>query len=148
MPQEYSNPKGAATYGFRDIEVFAIVNQDDLRFFAECVDLEEGAALEPGWYWWVRLPYCLPDSEAFGPFSTEEEATFDALNGIEDEDEFISLFHMTPAEAMSWCFSFWLKSDSLTRMPRRLGFARHAFVLQYLSGPSSNARRRYLQRRA
>lgn len=32
-----------------------------------------------GFYWWTCLPGCLPDSDAFGPFETEEEARQDAL---------------------------------------------------------------------
>lgn len=28
----------------------------------------------PGYYFWFTLPGCLPDSEAFGPYSTEERA--------------------------------------------------------------------------
>lgn len=27
-----------------------------------------------GWYWWCSMPGCLPDSDAFGPFETREEA--------------------------------------------------------------------------
>lgn len=33
-----------------------------------------------GWFYWFSLPGCLPDSEAFGPFETEQEALADALN--------------------------------------------------------------------
>lgn len=32
-----------------------------------------------GFYWWTCLPGCFPDSDAFGPFETEEEARQDAL---------------------------------------------------------------------
>ena len=32
------------------------------------------------WYWWHRSPGCLPDSDPFGPFESEDEAREDALN--------------------------------------------------------------------
>lgn len=35
----------------------------------------------PGWYWWACMPGCLPDSEPFGPFATEQEAIDDAQSG-------------------------------------------------------------------
>ena len=35
----------------------------------------------PGWYWWACFPGCLPDSDAHGPFQTEQEATLDAQSG-------------------------------------------------------------------
>jgi len=33
---------------------------------------------EPGFYWAVCFPGCIPDSEFYGPFATEEEAESDA----------------------------------------------------------------------
>lgn len=30
------------------------------------------------WWWWSCQPGCLPDSDPFGPFDTEEEALADA----------------------------------------------------------------------
>jgi len=36
---------------------------------------------ESGWYWWSCFPGCLPDSEPFGPFETEEQAINDAKGG-------------------------------------------------------------------
>jgi len=43
-----------------------------------------------GFYWWTCCPGCLPDSEALGPFETEEEANEDAGGG-EYEDYIIAL---------------------------------------------------------
>ena len=33
---------------------------------------------EPGWYWWACFPGCMPDSDPFGPFESEDEACEDA----------------------------------------------------------------------
>ena len=44
----------------------------------------EAASLE-GWYYWTCFPGCLPDSDAVGPFETEEEAQADAGEEVEDE---------------------------------------------------------------
>jgi hypothetical protein len=30
--------------------------------------------LTGGWFWWYCLPGCMADSEAFGPYDSEEEA--------------------------------------------------------------------------
>lgn len=38
----------------------------------------DGEAMGTGWYWWSCFPGCLPDSDPFGPFDTEEEALADA----------------------------------------------------------------------
>ena len=51
--------------------------------------LREANALT-GFYWWSCSPGCLPDSEASGPFDTEEEANEDAGGG-EYEDYIIAL---------------------------------------------------------
>ena len=40
-------------------------------------DEAEGLA---GFYWWTCCPGCMPDSDAIGPFDTEDEAKEDALN--------------------------------------------------------------------
>ena len=41
---------------------------------------------EPGWYWRTCFPGCLPDSDPFGPFDTQEEALADAQQGAEEEE--------------------------------------------------------------
>lgn len=45
---------------------------------AEGLTDEEGDAREPGFYWWACFPGCMPDGDAVGPFTTEEEAIRDA----------------------------------------------------------------------
>jgi hypothetical protein len=50
---------------------------------------QEAESLE-GWYWWTCCSGCLPDSDASGPFETEEEAIQDAGGG-EYEDYVIAL---------------------------------------------------------
>lgn len=43
-----------------------------------------------GYYWWTCCPGCIPDSDASGPFETEEEANEDAGGG-EYEEHIIAL---------------------------------------------------------
>ena len=47
---------------------------------------DDGEPYEPGWYWWYVQPGCLPDSDAVGPFLTEDDAT---ENAEEDKAEFL-----------------------------------------------------------
>lgn len=54
-----------------------------------CSD-EQAAEALAGYYWWTCCPGCMPDSEASGPFETEEEANEDAGGG-EYEDYIIAL---------------------------------------------------------
>lgn len=51
---------------------------------------KEEAEKLAGWYWWTCSPGCLPDSDASGPFETEDEALEDAGGG-EYEDYIIAL---------------------------------------------------------
>ena len=61
---------------------------------ADSAEYEEERHLEAeslaGWYWWSCCAGCLPDSDASGPFETEEEAIEDAGGG-EYEDYIIAL---------------------------------------------------------
>lgn len=77
MSMEYSNPaREEDPYSLPNIEVFHSSDYPP----------EEGEEeLEEGWYWWSCFPGCLPDSEPFGPFTTEEEALADAREGEENE---------------------------------------------------------------
>lgn len=46
-------------------------------FYADAGELEFEEQEEPseeGWYFWYCFPGCLPDSEASGPYASEEEA--------------------------------------------------------------------------
>jgi hypothetical protein len=40
-----------------------------------------------GWFYWYSLPGCMPSSDLFGPFMTEEEALEDARKDYEDFEE-------------------------------------------------------------
>ena len=76
MSQQYFNPKRESDPGaLPDCEVFyrtALENAVDAWL------TEDGEALPAGWYWWACFPGCLPDSDPFGPFETEQEALADA----------------------------------------------------------------------
>ena len=37
------------------------------------------------WFYWICLPGCLPDSNAFGPFETENDALNDAINTFRED---------------------------------------------------------------
>lgn len=45
---------------------------------------DDGAPLEPGWYFWYCMPGCLPDSDAFGPHASAADAERAAR---EDDDD-------------------------------------------------------------
>lgn len=42
------------------------------------LDGAERELTERGWFYWYCLPGCLPDSEPFGPFATQQAALSDA----------------------------------------------------------------------
>jgi hypothetical protein len=48
-------------------------------------DIHAALASLAGWYYWICLPGCLPDSDASGPFATEEDALADARDTYGDE---------------------------------------------------------------
>jgi len=107
--QAYSDPKRASdSYSLPDVEVFQLTAQeaaaqdDDLvweysrrKEFRLChmnsrvrermLDaIVEQEGIAGGWFWWTCLPGCLPDSCAFGPFETEEEALADAQENADE----------------------------------------------------------------
>ena len=49
---------------------------------ATCVrDLDDGGiehTERTGWFWWSCFPGCLPDSDPYGPFDSEQDALDDA----------------------------------------------------------------------
>ena len=47
----------------------------------------DGDPMGPGWYWWTCLPGCLPDSDPFGPYDSEDAALLDAREGLEDLED-------------------------------------------------------------
>jgi hypothetical protein len=72
MSYEYQDEEQEADpHALPSIEVFYV--------FPDEVDEEgNGGFEEPGWYYWWCLPGCMPDSDPYGPFETEEEALEDA----------------------------------------------------------------------
>jgi hypothetical protein len=65
----YSDPSRAdETYSLPDIEIF----------YADDILDDDGETMPAGYYWWVCLPGCMPDSDPHGPFETEQEALEDA----------------------------------------------------------------------
>ena len=64
-------------YALPDAETF-YVTPLDAAYNLENLDHDEGAITEWGWYWWS----CLPDSDAFGPWPTEEAAIKDARGSL------------------------------------------------------------------
>lgn len=58
----YSNPsRESDTYSLPDVEIFEVGENE-----------REDTA--PGWYYWFCFPGCMPDSDPFGPYETEQEA--------------------------------------------------------------------------
>lgn len=101
MTQAYSDPERESDpHALPDIEVFQLTatevvqSDEDLMYEASkefplmhMNSQEREKALEwaveesgatGGWFWWSCFPGCLPDSEPFGPFKTEQEALEDA----------------------------------------------------------------------
>lgn len=88
MTQAYSNPtREEEPYALPDVEVFHQSQQDFIRSEAGTVqrirlDDErettpnnfQAASFLQGWYWWSCFPGCLPDSDPYGPYDTEQQA--------------------------------------------------------------------------
>jgi len=84
----YADPtREGELYALPDVEVFYMSQADFIhasedtwmrdRLVEEmgyCGNNFVAAADLAGWYFWFCFPGCLPDSDAFGPYSTEEEA--------------------------------------------------------------------------
>ncbi len=74
MTQAYSDPsRESDEHALPDIECFY---NDEHR--PDHIRGEEGERMPSGYYYWYCFPGCLPDSEAYGPFDTEELAIKDA----------------------------------------------------------------------
>lgn len=91
------------TYTPKNTEIFRVSTAEFLRAESDTwhferlaeelkseEDRETAAQTLEGWYWWICCPGCLPDSEATGPFETEDEALADAGGG-EYEDYIVAL---------------------------------------------------------
>ena len=71
-------------YSLPDVEVFfhqhverelcALNAGRKEELYGACILDSDGDCLGTGWYYWYCFPGCLPDSEPFGPFKSEEEA--------------------------------------------------------------------------
>ena len=70
------------THALPDLETFELDAQEIERWNMEGHELSG-----PGWYYWFCFPGCLPDSDAYGPFETEEIAIDDAREGAGVYDE-------------------------------------------------------------
>lgn len=81
MSQQYSNPRGESDpWTLPDVEVF----------YARDGELErdnEGDISLAGWYYWYCFPGCMPDSEPYGPFDTEQDAVNALREANDDLDE-------------------------------------------------------------
>lgn len=109
MGQAYSDPKRASMpHALPDVEVWCDrvsvvscrcgdydVPLDSAHATGEvyCPSCERPAESvedtdREAWWWWSCFPGCMPDSDPFGPFETEQEALEDAQsNAGWDEDE-------------------------------------------------------------
>ena len=84
----YSPKRESDPYALPDIEVFYLsvdeVNTLPDEGFSDGGEEYTQAEIESinkdkvGFYYWYCMPGCLPDSEAIGPFETEEQALADA----------------------------------------------------------------------
>jgi hypothetical protein len=75
MGQFYTDPSRVGlTCALPDAEVFFAKEGE----FLLGPDQEYAEPCSAGWYYWYCLPGCLPDSDPYGPFETEEEAIADA----------------------------------------------------------------------
>ena len=77
--QIYSDPeRESEPYALPDVEVFGVSQMEVNYNLANLDHADEYTITEPGWYWWSCFPGCMPDSDPFGPFATEQEAIADA----------------------------------------------------------------------
>jgi hypothetical protein len=84
MAQHYSDPsRETDPYALPDVETFYIGLRAAEEDCPQCADPEsDGPAADPGsdhaehvgWYYWFCFPGCMPDSDAFGPYPSEQAA--------------------------------------------------------------------------
>jgi hypothetical protein len=55
------------------------INGRAIEVFYADVELACAFGGTSGWYWWECYPGCLPDGDAFGPFTTSYRALKDAI---------------------------------------------------------------------
>jgi hypothetical protein len=67
MAQAYSDPERENDpHALPDLEIFRVTQKE--------IATGEWGDTAPGWYYWFCFPGCMPDSDASGPYATEEEA--------------------------------------------------------------------------
>lgn len=77
--QAYSDPsREHEPWALPDVEVFEVWTDPDGTRHNDFEAEDADGPCEDGWYYWYCFPGCLPDSEPFGPFETEDEALADA----------------------------------------------------------------------
>ena len=78
MAQFYSDPsRETHKWSLPDCEVFYSRECDqtpETVFWNE----DDDEATGPGWYYWTCFPGCMPDSDPWGPFDSEDAAIEDA----------------------------------------------------------------------
>lgn len=73
----------------RENDPHALPNIEVFYFADECPHGDQDCAcMEPGWYWWVCFPGCLPDSEPEGPFDSEAAAMAAAREAAEAQESY------------------------------------------------------------
>lgn len=84
MSQAYSDPKREhLPHALPDVETFYLDPDTDPEPMID----DDGDPLPAGWYYWACFPGCLPDSDPFGPYGTEEEAIAAAQEDAYDDDD-------------------------------------------------------------
>ena len=84
MSQHYSDPSRADdAWSLPDVEVFELtareVAERDEDLFYEYIEDE---CITGGWFYWFCFPGCMPESDAFGPYKTRQEA----IDASQDQD--------------------------------------------------------------
>lgn len=81
---EYLDPKDEEDkYKLPNLEIFHMTSKEIKRLVKEDGQDSpfadgDGKPLPGGWFYWFCLPGCLPDSSAFGPYDSYEEALKEA----------------------------------------------------------------------
>lgn len=106
MSQAYSNPdRESDPHALPDLEIFQLTarevaeqNEDMIYEYSKRHEFRlsgmngrtrdkmfdamiEDEGITGGWFYWYCLPGCMPDSEAIGPYDTEQ----DALNAARED---------------------------------------------------------------
>ena len=82
--QAYSDPsRENDPHALPDLEIF-YAEQGEIEPAEDFYEDETPEPSEAGFYYWHCFPGCMPDSEATGPFATEDEALADARESSRD----------------------------------------------------------------